>query len=229
MDVHLDTLKPQYADELAALQKIALPTLDDSSHLKREHFLKHCELFPEGNFVALADGKCVGLGSGFLINFDFDEPQHTFLEMIADGYYTNHQPDGEWYYGADISVHPGYRGRGIGGMLYRARKDIIKRLNRKGLVAGGLIPDYAHHKHNMSAREYVEKVIRGELHDGTLSFQLHNGFRVEALLQDYIADEPSDNWSTLIVWRNPEYSHSAVYRSRRTRPARERQRPAASV
>jgi GNAT superfamily N-acetyltransferase len=229
MDVHLDNLRPQYADQLAALQKIALPTLEDSSHLKREHFLKHCELFPEGNFVALVDGKVVGLGSGFLIDFDFDQPQHTFLEMIADGYYTNHQPDGEWYYGADISVHPDYRGRGIGGLLYRTRKDFIKRLNRKGLVAGALLPDFAYHKQKMGIKEYVERVIRGDIHDGTLSFQLHNGFRVEALLKDYIADEPSDNWSALIVWRNPEYVHSSALKARRAHHAQENQRPAATV
>jgi len=228
MDVHLDTLQPKYADELAALQKIALPTLDDSGHLKREHFLKHCELFPEGNFVALADGKVVGLGSGFLVNFDFADSHHTFLDMIAHGYYTNHNPNGEWYYGADISVHPEYRGLGIGGLLYKARKSIIKKLNRRGLVAGGLIPGFANHKHLMSAKEYVDKVIRGDLHDSTLSFQLRHGFRVEGLLRDYIPDEPSDNWSTLIVWRNPEYVPT-VFKSKRTRRAQEEQRPAAGV
>lgn len=204
-EIRIDILRPEYAAELAELQKICLPTLGEAEWLKPEHFLSHARLFPEGNFVALTDGKIVGLGSGFLTDFDFDHPQHTFMEFIAEGYYTNHDPDGDWYYGADITVHPEYRKRGIGALLYEARKGIIKQLNRKGLVAGGLIPDFAKYKHEMTVHDYVDKVIKGELHDGTLSFQLRNGFKVRGLLENYIDDAPSDNWSTLIVWENPDY------------------------
>ncbi|MCI0709369.1 MAG: GNAT family N-acetyltransferase, partial [Chloroflexi bacterium] len=147
----------------------------------------------------------VGLGSGFFTDFDFDAPDHRFMDIIAGGYYTNHDPDGDWYYGADISVHPDYRGRGIGKLLYEARKDLVKRYNRKGIVAGGLMPGYPKHKYVLSVPEYVEKVVSGELFDPTLSFQLKNGFVVKGLLEDYIEDKASENWSTLIVWENPDY------------------------
>ncbi|MEZ4635424.1 MAG: GNAT family N-acetyltransferase [Caldilineaceae bacterium] len=42
-------------------------------------------------------------------------------KSIADGYYTNHDPHGDYYYGADISVHPDFRGLGIGRLLYDAQ------------------------------------------------------------------------------------------------------------
>ena len=203
--ITIETLKPQYAEELAELQKITLPTLTEAEWLRKEHFLKHCELFPDGQFVAICDGKIVGLGSGFLIDFDFDHPNHRFVEFIDYGFYTNHDPDGEWYYGTDITVHPQYRRRGIGALLYAARKAVIQKLNRRGLVAGGLIPDFAHHKHTMSVHIYVEKVLAGEIHDSTLSFQLHQGFKVRGLLENYLDDAPSDNWAALIVWENPDY------------------------
>ena len=203
--ITIETLKPQYAEALAQLQRIALPTLGENEWLKKEHFLKHCELFPEGNFVAISDGEVAGLGSGFLCFFDFDEPKHTFMEFIAEGYYTNHTPNGDWYYGADISVHPNYRRRGIGALLYAARKAIVKQLNRRGIVAGGLLPGFVQHKPHMTVHEYVKKVIAGELYDPTLSFQLRHGFKVRGLLENYIHDVPSDNWSTLIVWENAEY------------------------
>src|SRR5215207_9010872 len=93
--ITIETLKPYYAEALAQLQKIALPTLGDNERLKKEHFLKHCELFPEGNFVAICDSQVVGLGSGFLCFFDFDRPKHTFTEFIAGGYYTNHHSNGD--------------------------------------------------------------------------------------------------------------------------------------
>ena len=171
-----------------------------------EHFLNHCRLFPEGNFVALNGEQVVGLGSGFLIDFDFEHPNHSFQEIIAGGYYTNHVPDGDWYYGSDISVHPDYRGHGIARRLYDARKGVVKRLNRKGIVAGGLTPTYAEYKDDLSYEEFIDKVVAGEIFGSTLSVQLRNGFEVAGILENYIEDEASDNRATLIVWKNSDYT-----------------------
>lgn len=203
--IRIVNVKPKYCLALEQLQRDCFPTLGEDELMTEAMFLKHCEIFPEGEFVALAGNNVVGLGSGFFIDFDFDTPGHKFMDIIAGGYYTNHDPDGEWYYGADISVHPDYRGRGIGKLLYEARKDLVKRCNRKGIVAGGLMPGYPTHRHTLSVPEYVDKVVSGELFDPTLSFQLKNGFVVKDLLEDYIEDEASENWSTLIVWENPDF------------------------
>lgn len=203
--IKIVTIEPKYAKDLAALQKIAYTTLAEEELLKEEHFLSHCKIFPEGSFVALEDGKVVGLGSGFLIDFDFEDKNHSFQEIIAGGYYTHHDPKGAWYYGGDISVHPEHRRKGIARKLYDARKGLVKRLNKKGIVAGGVLPTYANYKAQMSVHEYVEKVIAGEIFGRTLSVQLRNGFKVVGLLENYIQDAASDNWSTLIVWENPDY------------------------
>ncbi len=204
-DVTLVNVAPQYADELAKFQRICFPTLADFELMNAEHFLKHCEVFPEGEFVALLDGKVVGLGSGFFVDFDFEHADHTFQEMIVGGYYTNHKPDGAWYYGADISVHPEFRGRGIGRLLYNARKELVKRYNRKGIVAGGVIPGYPRYRDQMDIHTYVDKVKIGELNDPTLSMQMANGFEIRGMLENYIDDTASDNWAALIVWENPDY------------------------
>lgn len=204
-NIQIVTIREEHAAALEQLQRDCFPTLDDSELMRREHFLNHVKLFPEGNFVALAGDRVVGLGAGFLIHFDFEHPDHRFMEIIDGGYYSNHDPDGDYYYGADISVHPDFRRRGIGSRLYAARKNLVRRLNRKGIVAGGLIPDYAQHKHRLSPEEYVEQVVSGELHDSTLSMQLRHGFEVRGLLPDYIQDSASDNYATLIVWDNPDY------------------------
>lgn len=197
---------PKYCEALEQLQHECFPTLAPHELMTVAHFMSHWRTFPEGEFVVLDDEQVIGLGSGFFIDFDFDHPNHTFQEIIAGGYYTNHDPNGAWYYGADISVHPDYRGRGIGRLLYDARKDLVKRTNRKGIVAGGLIPDFAHHKHIMDVQSYVDQVVAGKLFDSTLSFQLKNGFTIRGLLPNYIDDAAADNWSTLIVWENPDYT-----------------------
>jgi GNAT superfamily N-acetyltransferase len=204
--ITIETIKPQYAKALEELQRVAFPTLGESQLMLEAHFLKHCELFPEGNFVALCEAKVVGLGSGFLYKFDFEHPNHSFIEIIAGGYYTNHDPQGDWYYGADISVHPNYRRRGIGKLLYTARKNCVRELNLRGIVAGGLIPGYVKYKDRMSVSDYAKEVADGKIYDGTLSFQLKLGFKLCGLLENYIVDKASDNWATLIVWENPNYS-----------------------
>lgn len=208
-DFRIVNTRPEFAPALAALQRACFPTLGEQELMREEHFLKHCEIFPEGEFVALAGARAseqvVGLGSGFFVDFDFEHADHTFAEIIDNGHYSRHNSDGDYYYGADISVHPDYRGRGIGRRLYEARKDLVVRTNRRGIVAGGVLPGYPAHRNRLSIHDYVAQVVAGTLHDPTLSMQLRNGFTVEGMLENYIDDANSDNWATLILWRNPHY------------------------
>ncbi len=199
-ELTITTLAPEHFAQLAQLQRDCYPTLGEQELMNVEHFASQYDIFPEGQIVALDGDRVVGQGSGFFTDFDFDHPNHTFAEICAGFYFTNHDPDGDYYYGADISVHPDYRGQGIGKLIYAARKDIVRRYGKKGIVAGGLLPGYAEHKHEMTVQEYVDKVVTGELFDPTLSFQLKMGFALRGLIQDYIEDSASDNWSTLIVW-----------------------------
>ena len=203
--IRIETIKPRHAPALELLQRDCFPTLGADELMRAEHFLNHCRLFPEGNFVALVGERVIGLGSGFLIDFDFEAPQHRFQEIIDGGFYSHHHPAGDWYYGGDISVHPAYRRRGAGSLLYEARKGIVMKMNRRGIVAGGLFPGFAAYKACMTARQYIDKVVAGELYDSTLSFQLKRGFEVRGMLENYIEDDASDNWATLIVWDNPSY------------------------
>jgi GNAT superfamily N-acetyltransferase len=206
-DITITTIRPEYFEQLEELQRICYPTLGSHELMRVEHFASQYRIFPEGQFVALAlgegSGRVIGQGSGFFIDFDFDHPNHSFKEICAGFYFTNHDPNGAYYYGADISVHPDFRGQGIGRRLYGARQELVRRSGRRGIVAGGLIPGYANHKGLMSVAEYVEQVVAGKLVDPTLTFQLRNGFQVRGLIENYLEDSASDNWATLIVWENP--------------------------
>jgi GNAT superfamily N-acetyltransferase len=203
-EITITTIRPEHFAQLAQLQRDCYPTLGEQELMNEAHFASQYALFPEGQIVALDGDRVVGQGSGFFTDFDFDDPDHTFSEICAGFYFTNHDPDGDYYYGADISVHPDYRGLGIGKQIYAARKDVVRRHGKKGIVAGGLLPGFADYKDQMTVQDYVDKVIAGELYDGTLSFQLKMGFRVYGLLRDYLEDSASDNWSTLILWEAEE-------------------------
>lgn len=210
------------AKDLQDLQRRCFPTLGAAELMRAEHFAHHLDVFPEADLVAttrqapdgaeLPSPRVVGLGSGFFVDLDLARPDHTFREMIDDGWYGRHDPDGAWYYGADVSVDPDYRGRGIGRRLYDARKALVRRHGKRGIVAGGLLPGFAHHKHALDAATYVSAVVSGELFDPTLSMQLRNGFVVEGLLPGYLEDSAADGWAALIVWRDPGFEHETTAR-----------------
>jgi GNAT superfamily N-acetyltransferase len=204
-NIRIVNIEARYAKALEELQLLCYPTLGALELMGEQHFLHHYDLFPEGDFVALDGDKVVGLGSGFFVDFDFDHPDHTFREMMSEGFYDNHDINGAWYYGTDISVHPEYRGYGVGKLLYVARKDLVKRHNKRGIIAGGVLPGYANYKPRLSIHEYADKVVAGEIVDSTFTFQLKNGFQYRGLLEDYLEDSASDNWASLIVWENPDY------------------------
>lgn len=203
--IQIVNLKPEYFKALAELQRICFPMLADHELMNEDMYESQYRLFPEGQFVGLDGDRVIGQGSGFFIDFDFEHPNHTFKGICDNFYFTNHNPDGAYYYGADISVHPDYRGRGVGKMLYQARQDLCRRTNRRGIIAGGMIPGYPRYKNKLTIQEYVDRIVAGKLSDPTLSFQLKSGFKVRGLIENYIEDSSSGNWATLIVWENPDW------------------------
>lgn len=196
--------RPEHFAALEALQQLCYPTLHDSHLLKVPHFESHVRLFPEGQHVALRDGEPVGMSATFRIQMDFGHTHHAFNDIIAEGFFTNHDPEGEWLYGADMSVHPELRRLGVASRMYQARKSLVKALGLKGMVIGGMMPGYRHHRDSLNVVDYVDKVARGELADPTLTPQLRQGFEVRGILYDYLHDELLGNEAALLVWENPE-------------------------
>ena len=134
--------QPEFADQLEELQRVSFPTLAEDERFKSRHYIKHMELFDSGQLVALDGGRVVGATTTLRLDFDFDHVNHTFGEIIQGGWLTSHQPAGAWLYGADISVHPDYRGRGLATALYAARQEVVWKLGLKGQVTAGMIPGY---------------------------------------------------------------------------------------
>ena len=198
-------LTEDLADQCAALELQAFPHADPDDLLSEEDIRAYAHTFPEGFFVVLDGDRVIGQGAGIFLDFDFDRPQHTIASITGEHQCGNHDPDGAWYYGTDIVVHPDYRRRGIGGRLYDLRKDLVRRHNKRGIIAGGHLHNFPDHKQPLTAEEYIAKVRARELYDATLSFQMDNGFRLVGALENYLTDEATDNWSALIVWDNADY------------------------
>ena len=189
----------EHAPQLEELQRICFPTLDDAERFKAPHYLKHLELFADGQFVVVDGDRVVGATTTLRLHFDFDHVDHTFADIIQGGWLTSHEPSGDWLYGADVGVHPDYRGRGLATALYAARQEVVWRLGLKGQVTAGMIPGYGAVKDRVSAKDYYRDVVAGVVRDATLSMQMGVGFEPRALLANYLNDPVCDHYSVLLV------------------------------
>jgi GNAT superfamily N-acetyltransferase len=203
LSLEIVNLEATMAYDLEEIELLSFPMANPDELLSADDIRAYAEVFPEGYFVAMLDGVPVGQGAGIYLDFDFDHPQHTIAGITGEHQCANHDPAGEWYYGTDISVHPNYRGKGIGSLLYEARKALVVRDGKRGIIAGGSLPGYFDHKGEMSAGEYVNRVVAEQLTDPTLSFQLAHGFEIRGMLEGYLDDESDDGWAALIVWERP--------------------------
>jgi len=213
-EIKIIRTRPEHLPACAELQRICFPTLAPEEHLTEAHIANHLSLFPEGQFVAIDpdDGRVVGMTAGFRTHFDFHHTQgHTFLRAISNGWFWRHNPHGSHYYGADMSVHPDYRGRGIARGFHDARKALCKQLGLRGQAVCGMIPGYAAYRNVMSAFDYVNLVLAGAIYDSTLTTQMRNGFVVRGLVANYVQDPPTRGWATMLEWRNPDYVETRAH------------------
>jgi GNAT superfamily N-acetyltransferase len=191
--------RPEHAEPLETLQELCFATLAPAQRFLAAHYRKHLEIFPEGQFVALDGSRVTGGTSTCRLDFDFGHVGHSFDEVIRGGWLTSHEPLGDWLYGADISVHPAHRGRGLARGLYAARQDTVRRLGLKGQVTAGMMRGYGEVKDTMSAEEYYQGLVDGTVNDPTLSAQMKIGFELRGLLPNYVHDPVCDGYAVLIV------------------------------
>jgi len=191
-------MQPLHAVELEALQRIVFPTLDADELILAVHYLRHLEVFPEGQFVITQNDKVIGMTTTMRSDFDFNHYHHTFKETIAGGWLTNHNPDGKWLYGLDAGVHPDYRGKGLSRHLYRARHELAKDLGLKGQVTVGMMNGYGAVSNGISGEQYFKELLEGKRTDPTITPQMKVGFEPLALIPDYLNDPACGNYGVLI-------------------------------
>lgn len=194
----IQNTRPEHAQQLEELQKIVFPTLSSDEHIRAVHYLRHLEIFPEGQFVITDNEHVIGMTTTMRTNFDFANYDHTFAETIAGGWLSNHNTEGDWLYGLDMGILPGYRGMGLARILYRARHEMAKALGLKGQLTVGMMSGYGAVSHEISGEAYYQELIAGKRKDPTLTKQMKIGFEPIALMREHLNDPVCGNFGVLI-------------------------------
>ena len=193
----IQNTQPHHAQALDELQEIVFPTLAAEERMQAKHYLKHIELFPEGQFIVLDGDKAIGMST--TIRYHLAMNDHTFLEVSEGLWMTSHEPEGEWLYGMDVGVHPDYRGQGLARHIYRARHETAKLLGLEGQMTVGMPNGYLNYAETMTLDEYYYDILRGHKHDPTVSVQQRMGFELVRLIHGYLDDPQCGNGGVFMI------------------------------
>ena len=173
----------------------------------REQLESHLWVFPEGQLVAVdTAGHVVGMAASLIIPWNEYDRDEAWRDYTEGGTFRNHDPEnGRTLYGAEVMTDPDHRRMGVGSALYQARRELVRSLGLWRIRAHSRLAGYHRWADRMTAREYVRRVVRGDLTDPTLTFQLRWGFQALAVVSGYLRSDPqSRGWAALIEWINEE-------------------------
>jgi len=178
-------------------------------------------LFSEGQLVAIdtLSQEVVGMAASLIVRWDDYDMQTNWRDFTDNGLFTNHDHvRGRTLYSAEVMVSPSRQRQGIGSKIYKARLAMVRRLGLLRIRAGGRLRHYHQYADRMSAEEYVIKVVHGELHDPTLSYQLKCGYHVIGVVPNYLLKDPESlGWVAVLEWINDAVATPNDYAGRDTR------------
>jgi len=204
-NIELEFLKPEDYDQLKEAMIDSYANMPEALW-KEQQIQTLVNNFPEGQVVIKIDQEFAGCALSIIVDYGQFDDKHSYNEITGNFTFNTHTSEGDILYGIDIFIRPKYRGLRLGRRLYDYRKELCERLNLKGIVFGGRIPDYYKYSNDISPKEYIEKVRKKEIHDPVLDFQLSNDFHPKKILQGYLeGDKESKEYAVLLEWDNVYY------------------------
>ena len=204
-NIVLDFLKLEDYNDFRTAMMEAYPKMPEA--LWKEHHIKTLtNKFPDGQVAIKVNGEFAGCALSIIVDYEQFGNKHTYKEITGDFTFSTHTGDGDILYGIDVFIKPKFRGLRLGRRLYDYRKELCERLNLKGIVFGGRIPNYHKYAGTISPKEYIAKVRNKEIHDPVLDFQMSNDFHPIKILQGYLeGDKESQEYAVLLEWDNVYY------------------------
>lgn len=202
------TVRNTRPEDFSSIREMSREIYSTSQSWSEDQLASHLKVFPEGQFVAVETetDRILGMASSLIVLWDDYDMETNWRDFTDRGMFTNHDPArGRTLYGAEVMVRPTAQGRGVGKKLYRARRELVGRLKLLRIRAGARLSGYHRYAERLSVEEYTRRVVRGELGDPTLSFQLKQGFTVLAVVSNYLRYDPESlGHAAVIEWLNEE-------------------------
>ncbi len=200
------TVRTARMEDIPAISRLERKVYPDMPRYSDEALIGQINNFPEGQFVAEYDGVIVGYAATICVSGAIALKPHTWRQVTGDGYCMTHNPSGDYLYGVDVFVDPGYRGLRIGQRLYQQRKKLCQHERLKGIIFAGRMPLLAKRiKRIDGAEKYLELVRQKKIKDPVLLFQIKEGFELIGVLKDYLPmDTESMGCAAHFVWHNPD-------------------------
>ncbi|WP_195574076.1 GNAT family N-acetyltransferase [Paenibacillus sp. 1001270B_150601_E10] len=190
--------------ELLAIQQESFPPPFPSElWWNKEQLHNHITWFPEGALCMEINGQLAGSMTALLVDDAAREEDHPWEQITDSGYIRSHNPNGGTLYVVDISVRPAYRKLGIGKCLMQAMYDVVIHNGLTRMLGGGRMPGYHLHADSMTASQYLDAVVRGELKDPVITFLMRCGRTPVRVVEHYLEDEESCHYGALMEWNNP--------------------------
>lgn len=203
--INLELLKLSDYQELKKAMVSSYRSMPDA-YWKEPHIETLINKFPEGQVVIKINGQLAGCALSIIVHEDRLEGEHTYVDVTENFTFDSHSDDGDLLYGIDVFIKPEFRGLRLGRRLYDYRKELCEKLNLKGIVFGGRIPNYHRYADQMGPKEYLEKVRMKEIYDPVLNFQLANDFHPSRILTNYLeGDKASKEFAVMLEWNNVYY------------------------
>lgn len=203
------------AADFAEVWALSSAVYPDSPSWGEVQLASHLQVFPEGQLVAVSreSGALVGMAASLIVLWDDYTLESSWRDFTDAGMFTNHDPGrGRTLYGAEVMVHPAWQGKGVGRALYAGRRALVRHFGLLRIRAGARLRDYHRHAQRLSHEAYVAAVVRGELHDRTLSFQLGQGFQVIGVVSGYLSHDPESlGHAAIIEWVNQDVAARSGY------------------
>ncbi len=204
-NIELVFLKMEDYEEIKNAMQEAYPNMPEA-YWKRHHIKTLIDKFPEGQVGIKIDNELAGCALSIIVDYSKFDDKHTYREITGAYTFNTHTSKGDKLYGIDVFIRPKYRGLRLGRRLYDYRKELCEKLNLKGIVFGGRIPNFHQYSATMSPREYIDKVRLKEIHDPVLNFQMSNDFHPARVIQGYLeGDKESKEYAVLLEWDNVYY------------------------
>jgi len=194
----------KHLQDVVDLQRACFPPpFPDEMLWTAEHLERHLTVFPGGQFVALNGDQVIASASSTIISEVNWSSHRSWDETVGGPFLHTFDPAGTTVYGLDISVHPNFRGKGVGRLLYQTRFDLVRRMRMERYGTACRLPGFLAHSAQFpgtSVDQYAKEVVSGLIADRTLTPLLRYGLSFITVIHQYMEDCESGDAAALLEW-----------------------------